>query len=175
MALDPSPGILRGVGRHQHRFGGCSYPTGPLPGGPPGLWEPSLPIYEELGDQRSVAVVKGQLGTLALLQRDLPQAASRCQEAIALLQELQKPAMEAGAWHQLGMAHQAARHWDAAERAYRQAALLKEGLGPTLGSNGAAATWGQLALLCHARGKPREAEDWFRKAETAFSGTPGTA
>jgi tetratricopeptide (TPR) repeat protein len=120
-----------------------------------------LAIAEELGDLRSVAVQNGQLGTLALRQNDLSEAARRCREALTIFQRLGEPAAEAIFWNQLGRVYQQARHWDAAERAYRESARLKESLGNLAG---AAMTWNNLALVTESAGKPADAEGWYRKA-----------
>jgi tetratricopeptide (TPR) repeat protein len=55
--------------------------------------------------------------------------------------------------------------WDAAERAYREAARIKESLGNRAG---AAITWNNLAVVNEYAGRPAEAESWFRKAIAAF-------
>jgi tetratricopeptide (TPR) repeat protein len=124
-------------------------------------YEASLAIKKELGDFRGAAVSNGQLGTLALLQGNLPEAEQRYREALTTFQQLHEPASEAVAWHQLGMVYQEAKQWDAAENAYREAARMKESQGNLAD---AATTWHQLALVHEYAGKPEEAEAWYRKA-----------
>jgi tetratricopeptide (TPR) repeat protein len=125
----------------------------------------SLALKQESGGgNRGEAVTKRQLGTLALLQGNLTEASQRYQEAIKTFQELGESAMEAVAWHQLGMVQQEARQWAAAEKAYRRSAELKESLGMITGSNGAVTTWNQLAIVNSLSGNAQEAESWYRKA-----------
>ncbi len=128
-------------------------------------YEQSLAIKKEIGgDTRGVAVVQGQLGTLAMAQGDLHDAEQRYQSALTLFASLNEPKMEATAWHQLGCLYGEAKSWQAAEQAYREAARIKEALGDTLG---AANTWTNLAVLTAAQGKPDAAEQWYRKAIAA--------
>jgi len=124
-------------------------------------------IMESGEDSRSEAIVKGQLGTLALVQGNLAQAARCAQEAQAIFQRLHEPESEAVAWHELGKVYQKAQHWKEAEQAHRRAAELRESLGLIGGHNGAAASWNQLAIVTKRSGKPRDAEAWYRKALVA--------
>uniref|UniRef100_UPI00405717C7 tetratricopeptide repeat protein n=1 Tax=Candidatus Electronema sp. TaxID=2698783 RepID=UPI00405717C7 len=141
-------------------------------------YQAGLEIYEQLSDQRNKGVVLGQLGTLALMQSELAEAAERWQEALALWQSLNEPATESMAWHNLGIVRQKEEKWDAAEQAYREAAQLREEQGSLGGSNGAGASWQQLAQVCIETGRLPEAEQWYRKALVAFQGAenwPGLA
>jgi len=124
-------------------------------------YEQSLAIADQHSDHRQVAVVNGQLGTLALLQGNLAEAEQRHQTALELFQQLHEPLGEATAWHQLGYVYQEAQQWDAAETAYRRAAHLWEAQGQL---QSAATTWNNLAILTKNMGKWTEAEAWYRKA-----------
>ena len=88
-----------------------------------------------MNDLRSQGVVLGQLGTLAMREgnlaeaaRALPRPPSRCSSNCA------NRRCEAVAWHQLGMVFQEARQWDEAERHYREAARIKEERGNLAGA-----------------------------------------
>jgi tetratricopeptide (TPR) repeat protein len=125
-------------------------------------YEASLAIKKEIGgDRRGEAVVQIQLGTLALVQNNLTEAAQRYQEALQIVQQLNEPASEATVWHQLGMTFESSRQWEAAEQAYRQSAQIEEAQGNLAG---AAMTWNQLAIVSEGAGKLTEAEAWYRKA-----------
>jgi tetratricopeptide (TPR) repeat protein len=130
-------------------------------------YQVTLKIMNELGDTRSVAVVTGQLGTLAKEQGKLAEAEERHKEALALFQRINEPASEAVAWHQLGMVYQKAEQWEQAEQAYRQSARLREEQGLLGGMIGAAGSWDQLAQVCMFTGRKAEAEQWYRKALAA--------
>jgi tetratricopeptide (TPR) repeat protein len=123
--------------------------------------EASLAISLELGDLRGAALANGQLGTLAMLQGNLPEAEQRHKEALTTFQQLKEPASEAIAWHLLGVVYQKAKQWDTAERTYRDAARINESQGNLAG---AAQAWNQLALVNEYTGKLLEAEAWYRKA-----------
>jgi tetratricopeptide (TPR) repeat protein len=132
----------------------------------------SLAIKKEIGgDRRGEAVVQGQLGTLALVQNNLTEAAQRYQEALQIFQQLNEPESEATVWHQLGMTFEESRQWEAAEQAYRQAAQIDEAQGDLAG---AAMTWNQLAIVSAVAGKLTEAEAWYRKALEADRVTNNT-
>uniref|UniRef100_UPI0040561692 tetratricopeptide repeat protein n=1 Tax=Candidatus Electrothrix sp. TaxID=2170559 RepID=UPI0040561692 len=130
-------------------------------------YQAGLEISEELGDKRDIAVSKGQLGTLALKQGELTEAEKLCKEAIALFHSIGEPGSEAIYWHQLGRVYQEAEQWEDAEQAYRQAARLFENLGGGDGKIKAGASWGQLAQVCKATGRPAEAKQWYGKALAA--------
>jgi tetratricopeptide (TPR) repeat protein len=124
-------------------------------------YEQSLAIDNATGDTLGVAVVQGQLGTLAMVQGDLHAAEQSYQSALKMFQSLNEPKKEATAWHQLGMVRQQAQSWQAAEHTYRESSRIKEALGDILG---AAGTWNQLARVTGAQGKLDAAEQWYCKA-----------
>jgi len=134
-------------------------------------YEQSLAIKEEIGvDTRGIAVVQGQLGGLAMLQGDLPDAEQRYQAALKLFSDLNEPQSVAIAWHQLGYLYDEAKAWQAAEDAYRQSARIEQDLGNLAG---AARTWNNLAIVTEAQGKLDVAESWYRKAiEVQKDGNP---
>jgi tetratricopeptide (TPR) repeat protein len=128
-------------------------------------YEASLAIKKEIGgDRRGEAVTQNQLGTLALVQKKLTEAAQRYQEALLIFQQLNEPAAVASVWHQLGMTFEESRQWEAAEQHYRQSAQIDEAQGNLAG---AAMTWNQLAIVSKGAGKLMEAEAWHRKAINA--------
>ncbi|WP_417910405.1 tetratricopeptide repeat protein [Candidatus Electronema sp. PJ] len=131
-------------------------------------YQAGLEIAEEQGDTRSVAVSKGQLGTLFRMQGKLAEAAERYIEALSLFQRINEPTSEAVLWYQLGRVHQEGKNWAAAEQAYRQSSRLKEEQGLIVGTNGAGTSWQQLAQVCEATGRAAEAEQWYSKALAAF-------
>lgn len=124
-------------------------------------YEATLGVMREIDDERSVAVVLGQLGTLALLQRDYTGAHRRYTEALAAFQALGEPESEAQMWLGLGLIAQAQRDWDEAERCYRESLQLEEA-----GNNlaGVCDTCTQLGNVANLAGKLDEAESWYKQA-----------
>jgi len=129
-------------------------------------YEASIEAGKSVDDARMVAVSNGQLGTLALQQRDYAEARRRHGDALAAFQRLDEPGMEAVAWHQLGIVAQEERAWDEAERCYRESVRLKEAAGDL---PGVARTANQLGIVCVNAGRPAEAETWHRRALDAFA------
>ncbi|MEB3188967.1 MAG: CHAT domain-containing protein [Snowella sp.] len=128
-------------------------------------YEQALAIDEETGDERGQAVTLGQLGTLALMEGNLTEAAQRYQVALRRFQQLGEPETEAAYWHQLGRVYQAAEQWAEADQSYREAARINESQSNL---TGAAKTWGQLAHLNELAGNLDSAEAWTRKAIKGF-------
>jgi tetratricopeptide (TPR) repeat protein len=100
------------------------------------------------------------------LARDLYQEDNKKPHATRAIARLVLPNLMAAASQSLDvgtpeMVYAAAEHWEPAERAYRAAAELDEASG---NRTGAAQTWDQLAQMFQARGRPQEAEGWYRKA-----------
>jgi tetratricopeptide (TPR) repeat protein len=125
-------------------------------------YENSLTIKNEIGsDMRGVAVVKSQMGYLAIAQNELSTAIQRYQEALQTFQQLKEPTQEASLWHQLGIVYQQSKQLQYAEGAYRESAKIEERQGNKIG---AASTYNQLAILKEMLDRPGEAEDWYRKA-----------
>ncbi len=124
-------------------------------------YEDSLAIYKELNDREGVAVVEGQLGSLAILQNDLATALERYHSALATFQQIQDLTKEAVAWQQLGTVYQECQDWAAADQAYRESARISE---QQENITGAAATYGQLAILNERMQDLSQAEHWYRKA-----------
>lgn len=123
-------------------------------------YEATLVIMREINDDRSVAAVLGQLGTLALRQNDLNEARRRYVEALAIFRN-SEPQSEAVLWHQLGRVAQEAKDWPEAERCYKESLGLKERLNDAAG---AARTSNQLALVAVKANRPDEAERWYKRA-----------
>ncbi|MGD1904217.1 MAG: tetratricopeptide repeat protein [Geitlerinemataceae cyanobacterium] len=128
-------------------------------------YETAGELVREVGDDRSEVVIEFQLGTLAMLQHDLQDAATRYQRALQAFRQLNEPEMEAKAWHQLGNVYCMAKDWEAAEHRYREAAALFEAQGNLAG---AAKTLHQLAVVIEGAGRVEAAAAWYEKAIEAF-------
>lgn len=125
----------------------------------------AIEALEPLDDPRSVAVTRGQLATVRLLQGELAAALSGWQQARDTFAALGEPAAVATAWHQIGRVHEQARQWADAEAAYQQSVTLKLGRGDRLG---AAASMNQIAIVTDRAGRLEESVAWDRRALAIF-------
>lgn len=144
-------------------------------------YEAALKIAQALDDERGVAAVSGQLGTLALREGDFAEAERQYRDALARFRALGEPRAEAIGWHQLGMVYETAAERGAeqgvgskesllqqAEEAYRQSLQLKEAIGDQAL---AATTANQLANVAKLAGRPADAARWYRRALRDFQAT----
>ena len=88
-------------------------------------YEESIRSFEKLDNQRSVAVSKGQLGTVHMLQGRYDNALESYAEARAIFEILGDPGMVATAWHQIGMIYMKTGQFEQAERADRQSLAIR--------------------------------------------------
>ena len=124
-------------------------------------YETSLAISQNVDDKRQVAVVLGQLGTLALQQGNLTEARQRYTAALTAFRNLGEPQSEAILWHQLGRVAEETPDWEEAERCYKESLAIEERYG---NKAGAAQTCNQLAIAADNAGRPEEAERWYKRA-----------
>ena len=128
-------------------------------------YEESAKLDEARGALRDVAVCRGQLGTVRLLQRRFKDALAAYEEAKTTFEKLGEPGAVATAWHQIGMVHAEARNFDAAEHAYRQALALKSARGNRAGE---ASTLNQLGALYQTHARLEEAASFYRQAADRY-------
>ncbi|MDJ0782140.1 MAG: tetratricopeptide repeat protein, partial [Desulfosarcinaceae bacterium] len=117
---------------------------------------------EKLKYYRQVAVAKGQLATVKMYQEKYPEALSGFNAAMTIFEGLNEPKMVAVSWHQIGMVHERAENYDAAETAYRQSLELST---RTNDQAGQASSLAQLGNLYNYHlNRPEEAVAFFRQA-----------
>jgi tetratricopeptide (TPR) repeat protein len=114
----------------------------------------------EIGNQRQLVVIAGQLAAFALKEGDLTTALNQYKLILRFSQQLQEPDLEATAWHQLGMVHEKGKNWTAADRSYRESARISEQYGILMR---AANAYSQLAVLNQNTNNLPEAEKWYLK------------
>jgi tetratricopeptide (TPR) repeat protein len=125
-------------------------------------YEEAIRLDEARNAFRDVAVGKGQLGTVRMLQRRYPEALAAHEEAREIFEDLGEPATVAAAWHQIGNVHEGAGQPEAAERAYRESLAIKVRLGDVAGQ---ADTLLQLGnLYDEVLGRLEEAAAFYRQA-----------
>ncbi len=125
-------------------------------------YEEAIHRDEQLGNERGVAVNKGQLGTVRKDQRRYPEALLAYEEARKLFKQLEEPGSVATIWHQTGMVYRMMDKPEAAEDAYRQSLAIKVQVGDVAGQ---ASTLGQLGnLYNYVLDRLEEAATFYRQA-----------
>lgn len=113
------------------------------------------------GDRCAVAVGKGQLGTVRLLQRQYTQAIEAYKEALAHFTALGDSTSMAVVWHQLAMAYRHAGQFEAAEEAYLSSLRLESQLSNRAGE---ASTLGELGTLYADQARHEDAVRFHRRS-----------
>lgn len=129
-------------------------------------YEAAIRLAEQRDDPRQVAAVKGQLGTVCLLQGNYPAALAAWTAARDTFAQLGEPGSVAVAWHQMGRVHQAAGHDAAAEHAYQESLRLMTQLGDRAGQ---ALTLGELGSLSAAMQRPEDAVRFVLQAAALYA------
>ncbi len=107
-------------------------------------YEENIQRAEHIEDARQVAVGKGQLGTVRMLQRRYPEALAAYFEARERFTQLDEPGTVATIWHQTGIVYQEAGQPDAAEDAYRKSLAISVRLRDVEGQAGSLLQLGNL-------------------------------
>lgn len=129
-------------------------------------YERAITLGEQRRDEREIAVNKGQLGTVRLLQRRFPEALAAYTGARDRFEALGEMGTVGIAWHQIGMTHQDAGDGDAAEDAYRRSLAIKVQRNDLPGQ---ASTLTQLGnLYDFVLGRPEDAVTHYRQAADRF-------
>ncbi len=165
--LEPTPHMLRAKGNRYTDLANVLTDMGQFAAARE-AYEDSLALLRSVGDERGQGAALGQLGTLAMIEGDLPEAARRFQDALELFRRLDEPVSVATAWHQLGRVYQKAGQWEASERHYKESARINEQRGDLAT---AATSYNQLANVSTQAGKPQAAERWYAKAIDVFRRT----
>lgn len=130
-------------------------------------YERAIQLDEARKDHRSVAVGKGQLGSVRLRQRRYADSLGAHEDARRTFESLGEPGSVAIAWHQIGIVHQKAGQPQAAEEAYRRALAIEVQLGDTANQ---AMTLNQLGTLHNQGGRLEEAAAFYRQAVDRSAG-----
>jgi tetratricopeptide (TPR) repeat protein len=125
-------------------------------------YEEAIRRGEQQGDLRGVAVRKGQLGTVRILQQRYAEALEAFQQARDTFSRLNEPGSVAIAWHQIGNVHQKVGQPEAAEEAYNQSLAINVRLGNQAGQASTLVTLGNLYADLLQR--PEEAVALYQRA-----------
>ena len=118
--------------------------------------------YEELENQRGVAVGKGQLGIIYLKLQRYDEALQAFAEARLIFENLIEPGGVATAWHEIGIVHRETRQFQQAETAYRESLSIRVQQKDLAGEAGSVF---ELGFLYESMGRWEEAVEWYRRAE----------
>ncbi len=121
---------------------------------------------EKLGDRRSVAVGRGQLGTVRMTQKRYGEALESHREALRIFESLGEPGSVAIGWHQIGIAHRQAGQFEQAEQAYRQSLAISVRQQDRAGE---AFSLGELGILYRQMGRLEEAATFSRQAADIYA------
>ncbi|HEW97616.1 MAG: hypothetical protein DRR16_24425 [Candidatus Parabeggiatoa sp. nov. 3] len=124
-------------------------------------YQTAIQLDEKQEDARSVAVGKGQLGTVRLKQKRYDDALEHYTEAKTIVEALGEWGSVASAWHQIGMVHKEAKQFEVAEQAYRQSLAICVQLKNKAGE---ASSLGEVGNLYLAMERLEEAVVFFRQA-----------
>jgi len=128
-------------------------------------YQAAIDLDEKRGDRRDVAVGKGNLGTVRMLQRRYAEALAAWTEARDTFERLGEPASVATGWHQIGMVHQEAGQYEAAEHAYQESLRIKVRMGNKAGE---ASTLNQLGNIYGRMGRREDAVRFFLQAAEIY-------
>lgn len=124
-------------------------------------YEDAIERAKSRDDKRSMAVNKGQLGSVRLQQQRYDEALAAYGEARDTFEALGEPGSVAVAWHQIGMVHRHAGQFELAERAYRQALAMRV---RQQNRSGEASSLLELGNLYRSMGRLEEAVAFTRQA-----------
>ncbi|MEM6445889.1 MAG: tetratricopeptide repeat protein, partial [Cyanobacteria bacterium P01_D01_bin.123] len=125
-------------------------------------YEENIQRAEKLEDFRQVAVGKGQLATVKMLQEEYADAIALYQEALTFFEQQNEPKSVAVIWHQIGMVHKKAGQYDEAETAYRRSLEIVSKTNNPAGQANSLVELGNLYDDCLNR--PEEAVTFYRQA-----------
>ncbi|MBE7381029.1 MAG: tetratricopeptide repeat protein [Leptolyngbya sp. SIO1E4] len=129
-------------------------------------YEENIKRAEKLEDFRQVAVGKGQLATVRMLQEQYGEALALYQDARTLFEQQHEPKSVAVAWHQIGIVHQEAGQYEEAEAAYRRSLAINT---QTHNLAGQASSLTGLGTLYNANlNRPEEAVTFYRQAADIY-------
>ncbi len=134
------------------------------------LWEESLTLAREVADDYSVGITLGNLGHVALLQRDFERAKARSEEALASANELGSAGVELvpSACINLGLASLGLGERERAMGSFEEALRMSQDMGRT---PQVIETLEGMASLAGAMGKATRAAHLWGAAEAARQAT----
>ena len=131
-----------------------------------GYYNRAILLHETEGRKRDVAVGKGQLGTLLMLQEKYEEALKSHQEAQRVFEDLGDIRSAATAYHQIGRVLEEMGRYRSAEESYRKSLAIKVQI---RNRSGEASSLGQLGILSNKQGKWEESNAFLRQSAGIYS------
>jgi tetratricopeptide (TPR) repeat protein len=128
-------------------------------------YEDAIERFEQGDDRRNIAAVKGQLGTVLMVQQRDEEALAAYQEALKLFDAFGEPVSVAVAWHQIGRVYRRAQKFEQAEQAYRESLAITV---QQQDRSGEADTLHELGHLYNVMGRLEEAVTFSRQAAERY-------
>jgi len=129
------------------------------------LYEQSIQDAQQRNDLRSLAVSKGQLGTVRMHQMRYPEALQAHMEARDTFEKLGEPKSVAVAWHQVGRVYREVKDYPEAEKTYQNSLRIERQLG---NQSGQAGTLMELGSLYNDMERGEDAVRFYREAATIY-------
>jgi len=124
-------------------------------------YEEVIKTAEAMGDTRSAAVGRGQLGTVRMLQGRFQEALEVYEAAIKVFEVLQEPGTVASCTYQIGMVYENSGNFDLAEGAYKKSLGIEVQQKNDVGKSG---SLNQLGLLYKKMERLEDAAIFFSQA-----------
>jgi tetratricopeptide (TPR) repeat protein len=136
-------------------------------------YEANIRRATELGNERHIAVGKGQLGSVRMYQRRYKEALEAFADARERFTRLNEPGSVSVSWHQAGIAYQEAGLPEMAEDAYRRSLAIDVQLGNVGGQAGSLNQLGNL--YDDGLSRPEEAAAFYQQAADTYAQILDTA
>src|SRR5262245_8740536 len=129
-------------------------------------YEESIRRAEKIGNRRTAAVSRSNLGTVRLYQNRYDEALESYWEALRIFESLGEPRSVAISWHRIGMAHLEAGQFEKAEQSYRQSLVIYVQQQDQVGE---ADSLGELGNLYNKMGRLDEATTFYLQAAGIYA------
>jgi tetratricopeptide (TPR) repeat protein len=128
-------------------------------------YEQAIQLGEQRESIRNVAVGKGELATVHMLQQRYDEALKGYREALNLFNQLNEPSSVATTWHQMAMVYKEQYQYTQAEQAYKQSLAISSQQNNKAGE---ALTLNELGNLYNKCGHLEQATLCYRQASDAY-------
>jgi tetratricopeptide (TPR) repeat protein len=126
----------------------------------------AIKFSEKSKDHRQLAVCKGQLAMVRLIQERYQDSLTGYDEVRAIFEGLDEPTMVATTWHQIGVVHGKAGYCEEAEKACLRSLKIYTQINNRAGQANSLGLMGNIYINCWNR--PEEAIKFYRQAANIY-------